>query len=76
MGVNRDIPQRLIPGAARASRLDRACRFVYSYLTVGGVPRLEVGLIGLGNMGAAFAARLYPGSTMVDLAVGGGWLCM
>src|SRR5438874_1964435 len=44
----------------RASLLDPRTAFVYSYWTVGTSPdpRLSVGLIGLGNMGAASAERL------------------
>ena len=48
-----------MPGLGRP-RLDPTPPFVYSYCTVGASkdPRLAVGLIGLGHMGAAFGERL------------------
>jgi len=47
-------------GAKRGRKLDPPRRFVYSYCTVGAShdPRPAVGLIGLGNMGAAVAERV------------------
>jgi 3-hydroxyisobutyrate dehydrogenase-like beta-hydroxyacid dehydrogenase len=47
-------------GAARSRTLDQQSPFVYSYWTVRAShdTRLTVGLIGLGNMGAAIAERL------------------
>ena len=49
------------PPSPRA--VDPPCPFVYSYWTVraSSDPRLTVGLIGLGNMGAAIAERLLAG---------------
>ena len=50
----------LSPSRTRGERLDQTAHFVYSYWTVrtSPDPPLAVGLIGVGNMGTAFAERV------------------